>query len=129
MLIIPLAVQYMKNNLLIQSAKHPRNEKGLWTLLDVFILLPLIYLALAVPGVLLLNAINKISISNYTLETLRFSGGNLVLQFMIMIVAICLVMYITEKRSILTLGLKGEKRLQKYIFGFYTGVYIHNKKP
>lgn len=110
----------MKNNLLIQSAKHARNEKGLWTLLDV-LLLPIFYLALAIPITLVASAINKVDITNYTLLTLRFSGVTLILEFMTMILAVWLLVKVTEKRSILSVGLDGQHKLKKYAFGFYLG--------
>jgi hypothetical protein len=111
----------MEKNLLIQSAKHPRNDKGLWTLLDVFVLLPLFYIMLSIPVALVLDVVNKVDISNYTLITLRFSSGTLILQFLTMILAVWLVTMITEKRSFISYGLDGHHKLKKYIFGFYIG--------
>ena len=111
----------MRNNQLINASNAPRNEKGIWTLLDIFVLLPLIYFALLIPAVYIARKISFMHISNYFLQTLEASGVNLILNFSMMILAVWLVIILTEYKSVLDFGLNGRHRLRRYIFGFYLG--------
>jgi|GEM_PF-1869804 len=114
----------MPENKLLKSIDVERNKQGAWSTFDILILLPFVYIMISVPIQYVLRVFNYYIITNYTLETLKYSAINLILHFGILIMAVSITTYIAEKRPFLSLGLNGHHRLRKYIFGFYIGFML-----
>lgn len=111
----------MKENKLILTAKNKRNEKGIWSLLDIFILTPAVYIVFSSLIFLALDPINGLETSTYFFEVLKFSSINLGISFMVIVLSIGFVVKTMEHRGLKTLGFQTKRPIIKYGLGFLIG--------
>jgi membrane protease YdiL (CAAX protease family) len=111
----------MKSNHLILTAKNQRNEKGLWSLIDIFLLTPAVYIVFSSLLFIALDPISATVPSTYFMEVLKFSSIHLGISFMVMVLSIWFVVKTMEHRGLKTLGFQAKKPLVKYGFGFLIG--------
>ena len=111
----------MKENKLILTAKNKRNDKGIGSLLDIFILTPAVYIVFSSLIFLALDPINGLKTSTYFFEVLKFSSINLGISFMVIVLSIGFVVKTMEHRGLKTLGFQAKKPFMKYGLGFFIG--------
>jgi hypothetical protein len=111
----------MKENKLLLTAKNSRNEHGLWTLIDIFILTPAVYIVLSSLIFLAIDPINSLQSKNYFFEVLKFSSINLGVSFMVIVLSVYFVVKTMEHRGIKSLGFQADRPFIKYGLGFIFG--------